>query len=102
MGIVGQTVAGILSSGTTDGGNSWQDADHIGLFLNRFRFFGSPVSVGYASGDTIYKYSADPVESTAVHLAATTGRRPLLPQAQIPPTAYRSTFPWTFRPAPNG
>ena len=72
-----------FSSGTTDGGNSWQDANHIGLFLNRFRFFGSPVSVGYASGDTIYKYSADPVESTAVHLAATAGRRPLLPQAQI-------------------
>ena len=72
-----------FSSGTTDGGKSWQDANHIGLFLNRFRFFGSPVSVGYASGDTIYKYSADPVEPEAIHLAAAAARRPLLPQAQI-------------------
>lgn len=72
-----------FSSATTDGGNSWQDANQIGLFLNRFRFFGSPVTVGYASGDTVYKYSADPVEPMAVHMAAGALHRPLLPQAQI-------------------
>jgi photosystem II stability/assembly factor-like uncharacterized protein len=63
---------GGLSSETVDGGTSWQDANHIGLFLNRFRFFGDPVTVGYASGDTVYKYSAEPVE-TAVAEAADAG-----------------------------
>lgn len=72
-----------FSSATTDGGNSWQDANHIGLFVNRFRFFGSPVTIGYASGNTIYKYSAEPVEPMAAHLAVAARRRPLLPQAQI-------------------
>lgn len=37
------------------GGLSWSDANHIGLAINRFRFFGSPVTVGYASGQTVYK-----------------------------------------------
>ena len=49
------------SSETVDGGTTWQDANHIGKLLNRFRFFGDPVTVGYASGDTVYKYSAEPV-----------------------------------------
>lgn len=52
---------GGFSSETVDGGASWQNANHIGRFLNRFRFFGDPVTVGYASGDTVYKYSAEPV-----------------------------------------
>jgi photosystem II stability/assembly factor-like uncharacterized protein len=46
------------SSATTDGGATWQDANDIGSFINRF--FGDPVTVGYASGLTIYKYSAEP------------------------------------------
>ncbi len=53
------------SSETTDGGRTWRDADWgeavTGEFLNRFRFVGDPVTVGYASGNTIYKYSIDPV-----------------------------------------
>ena len=52
---------GGFSSETVDGGTNWQNANHIGKFLNRFRFFGDPVTVGYASGDTVYKYSAEPV-----------------------------------------
>jgi photosystem II stability/assembly factor-like uncharacterized protein len=49
------------SSETRDGGTTWRDANDIGKFLNRFRFFGDPVTVGYAAGDTVYKYSAEPV-----------------------------------------
>jgi photosystem II stability/assembly factor-like uncharacterized protein len=49
------------SSETFDGGLTWRDANEIGLAINRFRFFGKPVTVGYASGDTVYKYSSDPV-----------------------------------------
>lgn len=51
------------SSETRDGGQTWSDIDwgkpNTGEFLNRFRFFGHPVTLGYASGDTVYKYSAN-------------------------------------------
>ncbi|MDA9433494.1 hypothetical protein XH88_17180 [Bradyrhizobium sp. CCBAU 51627] len=47
------------SSVTNDGGQSWQNADSIGKFINRFRFFGNPVNLGYAAGRTIYKYAPD-------------------------------------------
>jgi photosystem II stability/assembly factor-like uncharacterized protein len=43
------------SSFTTDGGLTWSDANQIGLAINRFRFFGKPVTIGYASGRTVYK-----------------------------------------------
>lgn len=49
-----------LSSATLDGGESWQNANEIGLYINRFRFLGNPLQVGYASGLTVYKYSSDP------------------------------------------
>jgi photosystem II stability/assembly factor-like uncharacterized protein len=49
------------SSETLDGGEHWRDANEIGRFINRFRFFGNPVTVGYASGRTVYKYSSEPV-----------------------------------------
>ncbi len=49
-----------LSSQTNDGGKNWQDANQIGQFINRFRFIGNPVIVGYASGKTVYKYSTEP------------------------------------------
>jgi photosystem II stability/assembly factor-like uncharacterized protein len=51
----------LSSSQTVDGGQTWADANEIGKALNRFRFFGKPVTVGYASGQTVYKYSAQPV-----------------------------------------
>jgi photosystem II stability/assembly factor-like uncharacterized protein len=51
-------------------GSYWQDANEIGRFLNRFRFFGNPVHVGYASGDTVYKYSSEPIPPAIAALAA--------------------------------
>ena len=52
---------GGFSSATIDGAGNWADANDIGLFINRFRFFHDPVTVGYAAGRTVYKYSAEPV-----------------------------------------
>jgi photosystem II stability/assembly factor-like uncharacterized protein len=52
---------GGFSSATEDGGANWRDANEIGRFINRFRFFGNPATVGYASGRTVYKYSSEPV-----------------------------------------
>jgi photosystem II stability/assembly factor-like uncharacterized protein len=51
---------GGFTSQTQDGGMNWDNANEVGLRLNRFRFFGDPVTVGYASGDTVYKYSTAP------------------------------------------
>jgi hypothetical protein len=62
----------LSSSETTDGGRTWTDADAIGKALNRFRFFGKPVTVGYASGQTVYKYSS---AATPAMLTATPARR---------------------------
>ena len=45
------------SSVTADGGQTWTNANAIGTFINRFRFFGNPVTAGYAAGETIYKYA---------------------------------------------
>jgi hypothetical protein len=74
------------SSATTDGGVTWNDANEIGRFINRFRFFGKPVHVGYAAGDTVYKYSSEPLPlpTPAGALAAPSEPgRALLPEAQI-------------------
>ncbi|MBW4618100.1 MAG: hypothetical protein KME17_01785 [Cyanosarcina radialis HA8281-LM2] len=57
---------GGFSSATKDGGKNWQDANEIGQFINRFRFFGNPVTVGYASGKTVYKYSTAPVTTPVI------------------------------------
>jgi photosystem II stability/assembly factor-like uncharacterized protein len=51
----------LSSSETSDGGTTWRDANEIGKAINRFRFFGRPVTVGYASGETVYKYSSEPM-----------------------------------------
>ncbi|MGH4016527.1 MAG: FlgD immunoglobulin-like domain containing protein [Pseudonocardiaceae bacterium] len=53
------------SSSTVDGGKTWQDANEIGRFINRFRFFHDPVIVGYSSGRTVYRYSAEPLPTPA-------------------------------------
>ena len=60
------------SSETVDGGEHWQNANHIGRFINRFRFFGNPATLGYASGRTVYKYSSEPVPVALVASAAST------------------------------
>jgi photosystem II stability/assembly factor-like uncharacterized protein len=58
-----------FSSATSDGGEHWQDANEIGLFINRFRFLGNPAHVGYASGDTVYKYSSELIPPAMAALA---------------------------------
>lgn len=57
------------SSETFDGGLTWRDANEIGKNINRFRFLGSPLAVGYASGRTVYKYSKDPVRPPIANAA---------------------------------
>jgi photosystem II stability/assembly factor-like uncharacterized protein len=57
------------SSETFDGGLNWHDANHIGRGINRFRFFGNPVNLGYASGETVYKYTSEPVPAFAAAIA---------------------------------
>lgn len=56
------------SSETLDGGMTWRDANEIGTGINRFRFFGNPVTTGFASGLTVYKYSSEPVPLTPTAL----------------------------------
>lgn len=56
-----QNFTGGFTSATGDGGRNWEDANQVGFRLNRFRFLGNPVTVGYASGDTVYKYSDPPL-----------------------------------------
>jgi photosystem II stability/assembly factor-like uncharacterized protein len=51
---------GGFTSETHDGGVTWIDANHVGNRINRFRFLREPEIVGYASGRTVYKYSAVP------------------------------------------
>ena len=61
---------GGFSSATADGGQAWADANEIGLFINRFRFIGDPIRVGYASGLSVYKYSDEPVPAAAARAPA--------------------------------
>ncbi len=48
---------GGYTSETSNGGGTWRNANHVGKFINRFRFIGDPIRVGFASGDTVYKYA---------------------------------------------
>ena len=83
-----------FTSATVDGGNNLRDANEVGLFGNRFRFFGSPVTLGYASGDTVYKYSAEPVPQPASPVAVRIMvRRRLLPQGRMVSTGAMSEIP---------
>lgn len=63
---------GGFTSETRDGGETWSDANHVGKFLNRFRFIREPELVGYASGDTVYKYSAAPSDGAEERLEVAT------------------------------
>ena len=58
------------SSGTTDGGATWVDANEVGRFINRFRFTGTEPIVGYASGATIYQCVATDSDGQHEALAA--------------------------------
>jgi photosystem II stability/assembly factor-like uncharacterized protein len=61
---------GGFTSATTDGGNNWDNANQIGFRLNRFRFIGNPVTVAYASGDTVYKFTDQPRPAPLAGMAA--------------------------------
>lgn len=50
-----------FSSMTLDGGRTWVDANFVGNRINRFRVVGTPPHTIYASGDTIYKFSDEPL-----------------------------------------
>ncbi|MBN4062493.1 MAG: hypothetical protein COA57_15430 [Flavobacteriales bacterium] len=47
-----------VSFQTTDGGDTWQQG-FVGSFLNRFRFLND--TLGYAVGETVYKYSCNTI-----------------------------------------
>ena len=92
----------LSSSETHDGGITWRDANEIGKAINRFRFFGRPVTVGYASGQTVYKYSSEPMPAPLAERAPR-GRRlldslepastagPITIGVTVPPQAERLT-----------
>ncbi|CAD73688.1 MAG TPA: hypothetical protein DDX19_05000 [Rhodopirellula baltica] len=65
------------SSSTDDGGVTWRDANEIGRAINRFRFFGNPVTVGYSSGVTVYKYES--IDSGAIAVQAIASTRQIMP-----------------------
>jgi photosystem II stability/assembly factor-like uncharacterized protein len=73
-----------FTSVTTDGGNNWASSNEVGRFLNRFRFFGDPVQIGYASGDTVYKYSSAPIPPSAQTFVASLDLvRSILPETHL-------------------
>ncbi len=61
------------TSGTIDGGQNWIDANEVGHFINRFRFIGDPVTVGYASGRMVYKYNPQAVPEITASQFTTAG-----------------------------
>ena len=67
-----ETFSSGTSSVTEDGGASWRNADEIGRFINRFRFIGDPLKVGYACGRSVYKYERVPQAEPVVEAAAAT------------------------------
>lgn len=82
------------SSATSDGGLTWRDANEIGKNINRFRFFGKPVTVGYSSGETVYKLSSEPagppLESVGTTSLLETTGSPQIP-ISVPEGAQRLT-----------
>jgi photosystem II stability/assembly factor-like uncharacterized protein len=72
---------GGFTSATTDGGSNWDNANEIGFRLNRFRFIGNPVTVAYASGDTVYKFTDAPVPAAVAALRAVDPMEGLLESA---------------------
>ena len=50
-----------VSFKTEDGGDTWTQG-YVGSFMNRFRFLSNDLA--YASGETVYKYTCDNINST--------------------------------------
>jgi photosystem II stability/assembly factor-like uncharacterized protein len=87
--------SGGFTSATSDGGKNWDNANEVGFRLNRFRFIGNPVTVAYASGDTVYKFTDQRPVAPAPQLVAESATR-LLQSATtvdlditVPPQARR-------------
>lgn len=76
--------AGGYTSETRDGGETWADANEVGKFLNRFRFIHEPELVGYASGDTVYKYSPSPIAPAVGRLAVGRTEPQAFSRARLP------------------
>jgi photosystem II stability/assembly factor-like uncharacterized protein len=66
------------SSFTDDAGQHWVNANEIGRFINRFRFSGSPPRFGYASGQSVYRFSSVPIAPTIAVAAAFAPARSLI------------------------
>ena len=88
------------TSGTTDGGATWSDANNVGRFINRFRFTGSQPIVGYASGGTVYQCVAtEAADPAPLSLAARRAAEAPVPiawesldiKAQVPNNAQQLT-----------
>jgi len=90
------------TSGTIDGGATWFDANNVGRFINRFRFFpGSQPIAGYASGGTVYQCVASETPEAAHAMAArfTAAPEDFIPKvwssmditAEVPANAQRLT-----------
>ena len=71
------------------------DANHVGKLLNRFRFIREPELVGYASGDTVYKYSTALAALAPQPLAATPADADEYGHARL--SAYPSIRPQALR-----
>ncbi|MFO0902462.1 MAG: ferritin-like domain-containing protein [Pirellulales bacterium] len=83
-----------FSSSTTDGGATWKNANEIGLRINRFRFLGSPLRVGYASGFSVYKYaSGQALTSSRTRVASLVAPRLLLCDPQISAESFPVAIP---------
>jgi photosystem II stability/assembly factor-like uncharacterized protein len=85
------------TSGTTDGGATWFNANNVGAFLNRFRFTGATPIVAYASGNTVYQCTDAPVPEQVAQARVATPPIPkawdkLDIKAQVPDNARQLTI----------
>lgn len=88
---------GGYTSATNNGGDTWTAAtDTVGRFINRFRFLGDPVDLGFASGDYIYKYSSD-TEADAARVATIEAREIETSLILTPREAFRLPLPVIMR-----
>jgi len=87
----GWTAARATEKFTADGGDIWQTVD-IGEQINRFQFFGD--TLGYASGQTVYKYSKQ--NATAVKETKTQPKHFFLSQNYPNPFNPSTTIEYTL------
>jgi len=76
---------------STDGGNSWHLAG-FGFYMNRFRFLSD--TLGYAVGESVYKYSNEKTTGDVKHVPE--GRLTGFYLAQNYPNPFNSSTTWRF------